>query len=142
MAIEAAFRYLRELSIQVVGDDFALLSDQWFSGRRVADHVRVAKRAWAFAAASRCEASVLAGKVRASSGYLIVGLIPGQNGWVPTEGDAPVRALLGPEKSAQDVVGLILEVECPQCACPHRPDGCAKCGGCHATNDMDISLYP
>ncbi len=42
--------YMREVAIEALGDDFAMLSGEWFEGERIASVLSGAKRAWAIVA--------------------------------------------------------------------------------------------
>lgn len=119
---------VREVFIEALGDDFALVSGQWFEGTRVAASLSKAERLWAFACETEDDVPPLL-ETLGSECAPVIGIAPGkQPGWEASEAEALAQLL---EAEAGGVVGFALAVKPAKCPCPHNKGGCGECtGGC------------
>lgn len=132
---------IREVSIDALGDDFAYVSGQWLSGARVAQHLRMAYRVWAFAAADEGETKALMDSV-ATAARRVIGIVPGARPEWDASERAAVAALLDMPVPEEAIAGLLLEIDAPDCrACARRNRKRGICGGCGATNEAGEALY-
>lgn len=136
---------IRQLSVEALGDDFALLSGEWFDSPRVAQFAKDADRIWAFSALTEEDAGRCMDWLPQVPGRRIVGIAPGvQPGW-GKEGRETVLRLLDVPAAEHAIVGLLFSVEDKACPCPHKTEknsGCAGgCGGCQGTKTACGALY-
>lgn len=119
---------MREVFIEALGDDFALVSGQWFEGARVAASLSKAQRLWAFACETEAEVPPLLEALGSDCGP-VIGIAPGrQPGWEASEAAGLLQLL---EAKAGGIVGFALAVKPMKCPCPHNQGGCGECtGGC------------
>lgn len=113
---------LREVRVEALGDDFALVSGQWLTGRRIAGALALAERVWAFSAADMDALAADIGMLSQETGGLIVGIEPGkQPGWTAEDREAVAGLAGGP---SEGIVGFLLQTEMPACGlqCMDHPD--------------------
>lgn len=126
---------VRPVTVEAVGDDFALVEGLWLTGARMARHLRQAHRAWAFAAQREEEVPALIARLDAGPDEWIIGIAPGLHvGWSREDWDA-MCSLAGVAPQDAPLCGLLLAIEAPNCgACGQ---GCTHC----ATNAHGMALY-
>ncbi|GHU83751.1 hypothetical protein FACS1894196_4120 [Clostridia bacterium] len=146
----------REVRVDAVGDDFVMLSGEWFEGVRTARRLADASRVYVYSAvrgeaspqgddgfsaalddlAAQLSTRALSARLTRDDGEGAGVIAPGEGGWLRAEQDALVR-LLGdtgfPPHS--DAVGLLFFAPVPDCAGGGGP--CGHCGVCARESQED-----
>lgn len=130
---------LRPVRLEALGDDFAQVEGEWLQGVRIAQHLARAIDVWAFSASDVEDVEHLLDAMRGQTGLHAIALSPGMHPDWPIDDEAAVRRLLPAGQAHAAVVGLLMTLPPPDCACPHRGN-CAQCGGC-GTNAACPALY-
>lgn len=125
----------RPVTVEAVGDDFALVDGLWLSGARMARHLRQAHRAWAFVAQREEEIPALIAGLKAGPDEWIIGISPGiHEGWPIGDREA-IYSLASVSPSDAPLCGLLLAIDASNCG--ECGAGCTHCG----TNDPAAALY-
>lgn len=138
--------HLKELTIEAVGESFAMLSGCWLQSARVAQYVQNARMVWAFAVRSQADAVALAEQLGEHTGLCVAGLAPGMHPDWPAEDRCAILGILSMTEEATPayVAGLLIGIEEQACGCsgcPSRQSGCTRCKGCDGTKDTSEALY-